>query len=126
MTAIGKRMLRVLEIGPGTGHLLERCFAGLNAILFMPAIRNRLWPGKVKAKDASGIAIHMYRDGVSMKVFDGLTRGAYSPLFKRKYNRRLSGWLSSLENKWLSRLRKDVYGNTLFAIAIQKQYRSRP
>jgi len=42
-------------------------------------------------------------------------------LFHRKYNRRATAFMSYLENKWLKKLRKDIFKNTLFSIGMQKK-----
>lgn len=100
--------------------VLSQVYGLINNQLMRRGIRDLLWPKKVKAEDASAIAYHMYRDGISMDVFDEMRHAGYSLLFTRRYNRRVSTAMSYLENKLLSRWRKDVYGDTLFSIAIKR------
>jgi hypothetical protein len=89
-----------------------------------PAIRQRLWPGKVKAEDASAIAIQMFRDGVATNAFRELAADGFSVISHRKYNRRVSSLLSFAENKWMAPIRRDIFGNTLYGIVLQKNGRS--
>lgn len=100
--------------------MIERVYAAMNGILMKPWLRTRLWPNKVKAEDASGIAIHMFKDGVSSMVFKELEARGFQRVLMRKYNRRLSALLSYMENKWLASLRKDIHGNTLYSICLRK------
>lgn len=102
--------------------LLERGYAIVNRILMRPQFQKRFWPEKVKAEDARNIAIHMFGDGVSMRPFEQLqAHGEFAIIQRRKYNRRVSAALSYLENAWLSRLRKDLFGNTLFSVIVRRQ-----
>lgn len=109
------------EISGFLVSLLEKLYEGINNIMMSSSIRKLLWPNKVKAEDAKEIALHMFTDGVSISIFKQLAQQDFSILFIRKYNRRVSSFFSYLENKWLGELRKDIFGNTLFSIAIQNK-----
>ncbi len=101
---------------------LERRYAAINRILMRPAMQRRFWPRKVKAEDARDVAVHMFGDGVSMRPFQQLARRPeFTLIGQRKYNRRLSAALCYLENAWLKRLRKDVFGNTLYSVIVQRR-----
>ncbi|HXX63561.1 MAG TPA: class I SAM-dependent methyltransferase [Bacteroidota bacterium] len=99
---------------------LERLFSVSNELLMSNPVRRRLWPGKVKAEDASAIILHMMKDGVSTSVFTELKAIGFCLVSLRKYNRRVSTLLSFAENAWLRRLRKDIYGNTLLAVCMRR------
>lgn len=100
---------------------LEVIYHFVNSIFMYEFIRKKLWPQKIKAEKVTDIAYYMFKDGVSVKPFLKLiNENNFKLITYRKYNRRLTGLLSYLENEWLNRLRKDVAGETLFSIAIQK------
>ncbi|HUI63444.1 MAG TPA: class I SAM-dependent methyltransferase, partial [Bacteroidota bacterium] len=99
---------------------LERLFSAANLMLMSKPVRRLLWPGKVKAEDASAIIIHMMKDGVSTGVFTELSTKGFCLVSLRRYNRRVSTFLSFAENAWLAPFRKDIYGNTLLAICLQR------
>ena len=99
---------------------IEKIYCMTSSLLMTPFIRARLWPGKIKAEDTSNIAFHMFKDGISTKVFRELETQGFIFVFTRRYNRRVSSFLSYVENKWLAPLRKDIYGNTLFSICMRK------
>jgi ubiquinone/menaquinone biosynthesis C-methylase UbiE len=101
-------------------NVLNFAYNTINSLLMSEKIRNYLWPSKIKAEDASKIAYHMFKNGVSLDVFRKLSENNFSIQFTRKYNRRVSSFFSYVENKWLAFLRKDIFGNTLFSICIQK------
>ncbi|HPW37666.1 MAG TPA: class I SAM-dependent methyltransferase [Syntrophorhabdus sp.] len=95
-------------------------YEAINSILMKPLIKNYFWPQKKKQEDAKEIAIHMFKDGVSIKVFSALCNNGFKLVIFRKYNRRVSSFFSFFENSWLKWTRKDIFGNTLFAIGVQK------
>jgi ubiquinone/menaquinone biosynthesis C-methylase UbiE len=95
-------------------------YGGINNFFMRPRIKQMFWPEKTKQENPTKIGIHMFIEGVSVKPFYELTEKGFHPLFHRKYNRRASSFYSYVENKWLRFLRKDIFGNTLFAIAIIK------
>jgi SAM-dependent methyltransferase len=99
---------------------LERVYRAFNGVLMTGPVRRLFWPAKVKAEDASPIAIHMVGNGISARVFDELEGKGFRMVSRRKYNRRVSTVLSFVENAWLARFRKDLYGNTLLAICMQR------
>ena len=103
-------------------NFLERFYHFVNALLMSTKVRKYFWPNKIKAEDSSSIAYHMYKEGISTAVFKKLTQQNFSIIFMRKYNRRVSSFLSYLENAWLGSLRKDIFGNTLFSICLQKSH----
>jgi len=107
---------------PGVlSRVSEYCFRKADGLLMTPVVRKRLWPAKVKAEDASAIAIQMFRDGVTTRIFRGLENGGFRRIAYRRYNRRVSSFFSFLENKWCAPLRKDIFGNTLYSICLQKE-----
>lgn len=95
-------------------------FDSVNVFLFRSRIKDWLYPEKVKAESAVDIGIHMFRDGVSYAPFEALTAKGFTILRLRKYNRRLTSFLSRLENKWLACVRKDHFGNTLYAVCLKR------
>ena len=99
-----------------TNHIYE----SINAIFLKPGVKKILWSKKEKQEDTKDIAIHMFKEGVSIKPFLDLCEADFRLIFLRKYNRRASSFFSFLENKWLKRTRIDIFGNTLFAIGVQK------
>ena len=122
MYLVREPILRAEVVEAGTlKNILEVLYNRVAHFYMKPSIRARLWPGKVKAEDARPIAIHMFKDGVSTQPFQQLIADQhYQKLFHRKYNRRPSAFFSYVENEWLKGLRKDIYGNTLFAMGVQK------
>lgn len=101
-------------------NIFERFYHLVYLIMMRQWVVKIFWPKKLKAENVTKIAPHMFKDGISMVPFQKLCKERYFMLFKRKYNRRPSSFMSFLENKWLSRFRKDIYGNTLFSIALQR------
>src|SRR5439155_7547207 len=96
---------------------LDGLYSGLQKLAMSPRVVKALWPDKLKAEDSRTVGIHAYKEGVSTAVFHN-----YEILFQRKYNRRTPlAILSYLENEWLGKFRKDIFGNTLFSIAIRNQ-----
>ncbi|WP_084448373.1 class I SAM-dependent methyltransferase [Desulfovibrio inopinatus] len=93
----------------------------LNSFMFKARIQKLLYPQKIKAESAVDIGVHMYKNGVSLEPFYALTQKGFSVLSLRKYNRRLTTFLSKLENVWCSSLRKDHFGNTLYSISMLKE-----
>ncbi|WP_319409719.1 class I SAM-dependent methyltransferase [uncultured Desulfosarcina sp.] len=100
--------------------VLDLFYSYANSVLMLPLIRHLIWPRKVKAEDATYIAYHMFKKGVSTNVFKELVQNEYKIIFMRKYNRRVSSLLSYFENSWLRKFRKDIYGNTLWSIGLQR------
>jgi hypothetical protein len=101
-------------------NLFNRFYESVNAFFLLPVIKRILWPTKEKQEDAREIAVHMFKEGVSIKSFSELCRNDFKRVIYRKYNRRASSFFSYVENSWLKFTRKDLFGNTLFAIGIQK------
>ena len=101
--------------------VLSGIFGAIHNVLMMPAIRKLLWPRKVRAENARNVAIHMFRDGVSLRPFREITEDGFFVVFHRRYNRRVSTLLSYLDNVWLAKFRKDIFSNTLFSIGLQKK-----
>jgi ubiquinone/menaquinone biosynthesis C-methylase UbiE len=95
-------------------------YSQINKIFQVTLIKKILWPWKLKQEDTRGIAIHMFTDGVSVRSFMNLCERGFVMIIFRKYNRRATGFLSFLENKWMKSTRMDIFGNTMFAIGIQK------
>jgi len=106
--------------GKWPSDLLEAVYTRINSVMMLPWLKKIFWPGKVKAEDASDIAYQMFKDGVSTGMFMNLARQGFRVVFNRKYNRRVSSFMSYMENKWLARMRKDIFGNTLFSMCLQK------
>jgi SAM-dependent methyltransferase len=108
------------ECQPATAFtdLIERCYHGLNTILMSPIIRKRLWPDKLKAEPTVRCQMN---DGVTTRAFLELEQNGFVRLFHRKYNRRVSAFLSYFENKWLAGIRKDIHRNTLWSFTIQRR-----
>ena len=103
-------------------ELFAWIYGMINNMYMAPIVRKYLFPGKIKAEDASQVAYHMFKDGVSTKPFDKLIQSKlYNRMFHRRYNRRLSTAFSYVENEWLKYLRKDIFGNTLYSICLQKR-----
>lgn len=100
--------------------IFESIFRNIDYLILKPFIKKILWPQKVKQEDSKRIAPVMYDEGISLSIFNGLKTKGFSILFLRKYNRRATSFFSYMENKWLSFVRKDTFGNTLFSIALQK------
>lgn len=100
--------------------LLSFFYEKVNNLLMCKTIRQILWPKKIKAEDATNVAILMFKSGVSMSPFIQLEKKGFSRVLHRRYNRRASSLFSYIENKWLSFFRKDIFGNTLFSIAVRK------
>jgi len=98
-------------------------YAYMNALFLKPGIKKILWPRKVKQEDTKDIAVHMFKEGISVKPFQDLCKNSFRLILFRKYNRRATSFFSYLENKWLPWSRMDIFGNTLFAIGIQKKGR---
>lgn len=101
-------------------NILCAFYEGINKLFLKTFIKNLFWSQKIKQESAKEIAIFMFKEGVSVQPFYDLTKSGFNLLFHRKYNRRVSSFFSFLENKWLSDFRKDIYGNTLFSIAVIK------
>jgi SAM-dependent methyltransferase len=102
-------------------EVLEKIYGKINSMLMKPFFKNLFWGNKIKADDATNVAYHMFKDGVSLKPFESLAANGFESIFLRKYNRRVSGFWSFVENDWLSFLRKDIFGNTLYAIAVRRK-----
>lgn len=101
-------------------NLFNDMYESMNTFLLRPGIKRTLWPKKEKQEDTKDIAVHMFREGISIKPFFDLCNMNFRRILYRKYNRRASSFFSFVENKWLKSTRKDIFGNTLFAIGIQK------
>lgn len=100
--------------------IINRIYESINSLLLKPSIKKVFWPKKEKQEDTSQIAIHMFKQGVSLKPFYDLCMGDFKIIILRKYNRRVSGFFSYIENKWFKISRIDIFRNTLFAVGIQK------
>jgi len=95
-------------------------YTRINDLLLKPGLKKFLWPRKIKQENPKDIALHMFKDGVSVQPFKDLCATDFKLIMFRKYNRRASSFFSFLENKWLKGTRMDIFGNTLFAIGLQK------
>jgi ubiquinone/menaquinone biosynthesis C-methylase UbiE len=101
-------------------NIFNYIYESINAFFLKPEIKRILWPKKEKQEDTKEIAVHMFKEGISVKSFLDLCKMNYRLIVFRKYNRRASSFFSFVENKWFKWTRKDIFGNTLFAIGIQK------
>lgn len=100
----------------------DKICAGLSDRMIRSPLPRLLYPQKVKAESANNIAPLMFAEGISQTPFDNLVQsGEYELLLLRKYNRRFTAFLSRVENSWAARWRKDVFGNTMFAIALRRR-----
>jgi len=101
---------------------MEAFYRSVYGLLMKKRVRKLLWPGKVQAEDVTKVAPHMFAQGIATRVFrEAVANRDFSILFHRKYNRRATAFMSYLENKWLKKLRKDIFKNTLFSIGLQKK-----
>ena len=99
-------------------RMTDCCYRTIGRLLLSPGVKRVLWPRKTKAEDSEIVGVHMYKDGISTLPFRALEQDGFSIAFFRKYNRRPSSMLSRCDNSWLRTFRRDVFGNTLFAIGI--------
>lgn len=100
--------------------ILEKIYRNIDFMLLKPFFKKLLWPQKIKQESSKEIAPVMYSKGVSLDIFKKLSEKRFSIISLRTYNRRASSFFSFMENKWLESLRKDIFGNTLFSITLQK------
>lgn len=91
----------------------------IDRILLKPAVKRALWPQKVKQPDPKAIAVHMFKNGISLKPFYRLSENGIRVLKIRKYNRSPSSLISFIQNQWFPLTRKDIFGNTLFSIVMR-------
>ena len=93
-----------------------------NSLINSKTFVNLFYPNKLKAENAQSVAILMFQDGVSILPFKQLIKNQkFEILIYRKYNRRLTSTLSFIENYYMKFLRDDIFGNTMFAIALKKK-----
>jgi 2-polyprenyl-3-methyl-5-hydroxy-6-metoxy-1,4-benzoquinol methylase len=104
--------------------IYQKIFSSLIAIIsnliLSSFIKKILYPKKIKAANAKNIAIHMFKNGVSLKPFKKLKSKGCKIIIFRKYNRRITSFLMNMENNILSNFKSDIFGNTMFAISLKK------
>ena len=104
--------------------IYQKIFSSLIAIMsnliLSSFIKKILYPKKIKAANAKNIAIHMFKNGVSLKPFKKLKSKGCKIIIFRKYNRRITSFLMNMENNILSNFKSDIFGNTMFAISLKK------